>query len=233
MRIPGSLSGMAGRMTETPPELPTLDVGIHLLESAERPTGALQSLVLDHLLLEKGDAYWVDSNGYAQTTSLARLAPSRRILDRIAVARGFTAYQHFSLIEALETAVTEDTALVVLPGVDWFYRTDDFHGTEGAVMLEAAMQEVADLAKQVEVPFLISRETADAFASSVADIADHTIRYESTTFGPRFVGDDFETLVYPDGDYVQTTLTYWQRVLQARYEAMQHPPTEVSSVGAH
>ena len=36
--------------------------------------------------------------------------------------------------------------------------------------------------------------------------------------GPRFVGGDFETLVYPvaDGGYYQTTFAYWQQVLAAR-----------------
>jgi hypothetical protein len=36
--------------------------------------------------------------------------------------------------------------------------------------------------------------------------------------GPRFVGDDFETLVYPveGGTYYQTTFAYWQQLLAAR-----------------
>jgi hypothetical protein len=35
--------------------------------------------------------------------------------------------------------------------------------------------------------------------------------------GPRFEGDEFETLVYElDGDWVQTTIAFWQEVLQAR-----------------
>lgn len=224
---------MASRGPPTTPELPSLNAGVHLLEANERPTGALQSLVLDHLLLEDGTAYWVDSNGYAQTTSLARLAPSRRVLDRISVARGFTAYQHFSLVDRLADIVSADPSLIVLPAVDWFYRTEDFQGTEGAVMLEAAMAKIADIAGQVEAPILLSRSAADTFSRSVETIAERTIAYETTEFGPRFVGDEFETLVYPDGGHVQTTLTYWQRVLQTRHDAVAEGEMGVATVGSY
>ena len=74
--------------------LPSLDDGITLLDvEGSRGVPILQSLVLDHLLFHDGPAFWVDANGHA-TTTLAQIAPSRRLLDRIHVARGFTAYQH-------------------------------------------------------------------------------------------------------------------------------------------
>ncbi len=36
--------------------------------------------------------------------------------------------------------------------------------------------------------------------------------------GPRFVGNEFETLVYPvdDGAYYQTTFAYWRQLLATR-----------------
>jgi hypothetical protein len=70
--------------------LPQLDDGITLLDvEGSRVVPILQSLVLDHLLLHDGPAFWVDANGHATTTTLAQIAPSRRLLDRINVARGF------------------------------------------------------------------------------------------------------------------------------------------------
>ena len=63
-------------------ELPTLDGNIHLLEAERRTSGALQSLVLDHLLSQGTDATatWIDSRGNASTQPLAQLAPSPRLL---------------------------------------------------------------------------------------------------------------------------------------------------------
>ncbi len=55
--------------------LPQLDDGITLLDvEGGRGVPILQSLVLDHLLLHDGPAFWVDANGHA-TTTLAQIAP--------------------------------------------------------------------------------------------------------------------------------------------------------------
>jgi hypothetical protein len=70
--------------------LPSLDDSITLLD-VERGRGVpiLQSLVLDRLLLHDGPAFWVDANGHATTATLAQIAPSQRLLNRIHVARGY------------------------------------------------------------------------------------------------------------------------------------------------
>jgi len=62
--------------------LPQLDDGITLLDvEGGRGVPILQSLVLDHLLLHDGPAFWVDANGHATTTTL------RPDLPQPAVAR--------------------------------------------------------------------------------------------------------------------------------------------------
>ena len=49
--------------------------------------------------------------------------------------------------------------------------------------------------------------------------------------GPRFVGDEFETLVYPvdDGAYYQTAFAYWQQLLTARATQISLEPTSPST----
>jgi hypothetical protein len=143
--------------------LPQLDDGITLLDvEGGRGVPILQSLVLDHLLLHDGPAFWVDANGHA-TTTLAQIAPSQRLLNRIYVARGFTAYQHYGAVCDLPTAVNksiqmsttnagaagrgapsrdEDTsphtpALIVAPAVDAQYRADDTLSETHAKTLQA------------------------------------------------------------------------------------------------
>ena len=88
--------------------LPSLDDGITLLDiDGSRGVPILQSVVLDHLLMHDGPAFWVDANGHATTTTLAQIAPSQRLLDRIQVARGFTAYQHYGAVNGISTAVNQ------------------------------------------------------------------------------------------------------------------------------
>lgn len=210
------------------PELPTLDPGLTLLEIDDRSTGALHSLVLDHLLLEKGSAVWIDAHGHGTTQPLAQIAPSVRLLERIAVARGFTPWQHYSLL--CDLPLDDRTTLVVLPAIDYFYRSDDCSNREGKRMFTAVCTLVADLAATAEIPIVLTRTSADAFTAVLDDHVNGVIQCEFTSFGPRFAGDDFETLVYPleDGT-IQTTLAYWQRILTARQSALTATQPEVAT----
>ena len=239
--------------------LPSLEADVTLLDiDGGRGVPVLQSLVLDHLLMHDGPAFWVDANGYATTTGLARLTPSHRLLDRINVARGFTAYQHYGAVCALRTAVnqsiqqsTADTgtdgrqstgrdgnsspltpSLVVVPAIDAQYRTDDTLGQRQAKTLQArTLARLVTYADGYDVPVLVTRSTADAFTAPVETAADQQLACERTRMGPRFVGDEFETLVYPvdDGTQYQTTLAYWRQLLAARATRAGVEPTAPST----
>jgi hypothetical protein len=223
--------------------LPSLDAGITLLDvEGSRGVPILQSLVLDHLLLHDGPAFWVDANGHATTTTLAQIAPSQRLLDRIHVARGFTAYQHYGALCDLPAAVNQSIqrsvaerdarrgthrddgapytpSLVVAPAIDAQYRDDDTLGDVHAETLQArALARLATYADGYDIPVLVTRNERNEFTEPVATAADHHLECEQTRMGPRVVGDDFETTVYPveDGAYYQTTFTYWQELLATR-----------------
>ncbi len=234
--------------------LPSLDDGITLLDvESDRGVPILQSLVLDHLLLHDGPAFWVDANGHA-TTTLAQIAPSQRLLNRIHVARGFTAYQHYGALCDLPSAVnqsiqmsTADTgaagrrtpgrdedvsphtpALIVAPAVDAQYRADDALGGTHAKTLQArTLARLASYADGYDIPVLVTRAQRDDFTAPVATAADHHLECEQTRMGPRVVGEDFETLVYPvdDSAYYQTTFAYWRQVLAARATQVGVEPT--------
>jgi len=235
--------------------LPSLDDSITLLDiEGGRGVPILQSLVLDHLLLHDGPAFWVDANGHATTTTLAQIAPSQRLLNRIHVARGFTAYQHYGAVCDLPTAVNksiqmsttdagaagrrapgrdEDAsphtpALIIVPAVDAQYRADDTLGETHAKTLQArTLARLATYAEGYDIPVLVTRTQRDDFTAPVATVADHHLECEQTRMGPRVVGEDFETLVYPvdDGAYYQTTFAYWRQLLAARATQVGLEPT--------
>jgi len=235
--------------------LPSLGDGITLLDvDGSRGVPILQSLVLDHLLMHDGPAFWVDANGYATTTTLSRIAPSQRLLDRIHVARGFTAYQHYGAVCDLPDAVNhciqesttrdslqgrqstghdEDTSpytpsLIVAPAIDTQYRADDTLGEAHAETLQArALAKLATYAEGYDIPVLVTRSKCDEFTAPVATAADHRLECEQTRMGPKISGEDFETLVYPvdDGAYYQTTFAYWRQLLAARATQVGVEPT--------
>lgn len=221
------------------PELPELDSGIRLLEikGDDHTTGPLHSLVIDHLLMNDGTAAWVDAGGHAVTQSLARLAPSMRTLDRIQVARGFTAQQHYELVQQLSEQITNETSLIVCPEIDWLYRDTETYADEGEDLLLRAIATVAGLANRHDIPVLVTRSKSDPFSAPIEAAAKEILECERTKFGPRFVGDEFETFVYPMADgTVQTTLAFWKRVLTARasvHETTGTQTPEVSVRGAY
>lgn len=216
------------------PELPQLREGVQLLETDGRATGPLHALVLDHLLLQGGSAVWIDADGHGTSIHLAEIAPSERILDRIHVARGFTAPQHQALVRNATEALTEETSLVVVPAVDARYRDDDIRGAEPETLLLQTLSRLARYAREEGLPVLATRTAADAFGAPVERLATGVIEVEQTAFGPRFQGPNVETLVYAErGPTVQTTLAYWARVLGARrplheVQTAQQPTARVS-----
>lgn len=219
--------------TPSMPMLPSLDRGVSLLETGERATGALQSLVLDHLLVTGGLAYWIDGYGHAVTSTLARIAPSTRLLDRIQIARGFTPFQHHRLLEQLDTCTT-DPELVVLPAFESQYRGDDLARGDADRLLASAADQIRILTSQYEIPILLTRHQDGPLPERLKALVESRIHYETTRFGPRFVGEDFETLVYDVGEgLIQTTLTFWEQVLAARHETQEMATEEVLARGTN
>ena len=226
------------RRTEPTHELPTLDDRIHHLVVNKRPKEVLQSLVIDHLLGRgaSSKAIWIDSHGNGSTHPLAGIAPISRLLDRIEVARGFTAHQHYALLEELEAAVTANTELVVLPELDWFYRNDDLYDCEGERMFSAAVDLVQDLQHQTGIPVLVTARKRDRISDSLYTAVEERLLCQFTNQGPRFSGEGFETYTYPvENGLLQTTIAYWNQMLADTQQAVGEsgPTPEVSALGAY
>lgn len=219
------------------PELPGLTPGVQLVASEQRVGDPLRTLTLDHVLMEDGLAYWIDSHGHAVAQALAEVAPDPRVLDRIHVARGFTGYQHASLVETLGRTLAEEVSVIVLPAIDAMYREDDHTPAQAREFLLRTLARVARLAREYDIPILVSRERDDHLGELVANLADRRICYRETAFGPKFSGPDFETHVYPVGNgIVQTTFAFWQQVVAEReplHAASHSNREEVSIHGAH
>jgi len=235
--------------------LPRLGDGITLLDiEGGRGVPILQSLVLDHLLLHDGPAFWVDADGHATTTILAQIAPSQRMLNRIHVARGFTAYQHYSAVCDIPTVVNQaiqastakscptagrtadrdeeawshTPALIVAPAIDAQYCADDtLEETHAQTLHARTLARLVAYAEGYDIPVLVTRNERTDFTEPVTTVADHHLECEQTQMGPRLVGKDFETLVYPvgDGAYYQTTFAYWRQLLAARATQVGVEPT--------
>lgn len=215
--------------------LPSVEPGVTNLETEDSNRGPLQALVLEQLFGSRQRVCWVDSRGTGTTTSLDRLAPRRRLLDRIDIARGFTAYQHHRLVEAAcERVRGDEYGLLVLPAFDHLYRSDDLQESAARRLVASLTPRLAELTRETDTPILLTKCGSEGPAKPLERLVDRTLTCEQTRFGPRFVGDDHETLVYHDAGGFQTTLAYWARLLEHRFQASQVPTeTEVPADGAY
>lgn len=217
-------------MRDQVPELPTLS-GVTRLDATDGTRAAIHALVLDHVLRAGDRALWADANGHATTRPLASLAPHPRVLDRVRVARGFTPFQHHAIVRTLTECVDDETALLVAPAVDAPYRADETRRGEAERLLARTVATLAGATRRHDCSVLLTTTGADALAGIVERAVETTIECERTAMGPRFSGPDFETLVYPDGDGVQTTLSFWRRVLAAREPLYDAEPAAPATLG--
>jgi len=210
-----------------PVELPEPDVGLTLVDvDSDLGVTPVQSVLLDRLFAGDGDAYWVDAAGAARTTRLRELAPDERCLERVHVARGFTAYQQTALLDRLAGEHVATPSVVVATGLDRLYRAGDVPRNRAQELLVRSLAALARVGRVHDVPVVVTRSRADAFTQPLVNAAQTRLRCEDTRFGPRFTdaAGDVETLVYRLGDgWVQTTLAYWQEVLAHRARMHETP----------
>ena len=203
-------------------QLPELTPGITLVDvDADLGVAPVQALLLDHVLTRDGPAYWVDGANSANTTRLRELAPADRVLTRIDVARGFTAHQHTSLLDRLAGRLNTEVSpsLVVATGVDSTYRTSDITDDRAEQLFIRAIASIARIARVHDIPVIVTRCRDDEFSRPLRRAATTHLHCRVTPFGPSFKDrtGDTETLVYHTSDgWIQTTLAYWQDVLEHR-----------------
>jgi hypothetical protein len=203
-------------------DLPDLAPGVTLVDvDDDLGVTPVQALLLDRVLGAEGPAFWVDGANRANTTRLRELAPADRVLDRIEVARGFTAHQHTSLLDRLagRLAARESPSVVVATGLDGTYRAADVDGGLAEQLFVRAIASVARVARVHDVPVIATRCREDEFSRPLRRAATAHLRCRETAFGPRFedAAGDGETLVYHTEDgWMQTTLAYWREVLEHR-----------------
>jgi hypothetical protein len=183
--------------------LPALEPGVTLLRGGNR--NALAALVLAQMDRADGVARWVDARNHVSTHALTEGARRPRVLDRVLVARAFTAHQHHSLVRQLVADAARPTALVVAPVVDDLYTDDDLLAGEADRLREATLSTLRALAEACDVPVLVTASDPEC----VAEYADETVEVEETRFGPRFEGAGGETTAYWTRGGWQTTVPYW------------------------
>lgn len=198
-----------GNDTQFDPTIPAARPGLTALQCPHPRSGALHRVALQTIQDTDGPVYWVDARNTASTYALSQLAPAEHVLDDVQIARAFTAYQHFRLVERVINQVTPRAGCIVVPNLPALYRDDDVPGHEATDMLDAVLDGLTTLADTLETPVLVSTTGSDRLATKVRDRATREIECIETAFGYRFDGDDVDAHGYWQDGYWQTTIPYW------------------------
>ncbi len=189
--------------------LPSLDPGLTHLRSPHPRSTALHRLVVNELRDREGPVYWLDVRNVAATYPLYELAPHHSLLDGIQVARAFTAYQHHSLARQVVRTASPRTAMVVAPNVGSLYEDDDVPDYEQDDLYAATATVLGEVGKTHGFPVLVTTDASGAaLPPAVADAAS-VVECVQTRMGLRYAAEDFETTVYVEDGYWQTTIPYW------------------------
>jgi len=192
--------------------VPSLEPGVTVLDGGPE---AAHRIVASELADGRAEALWVDPGMAVSVHALYALAPSKRTLAGLRIARAFTAYQHHALVRELPRQASPRTELVVLPGVADLYRDEDVPGYERTELFESALAVCAGLADALDVPVLLADDGADELSALAADYADAEVAVERTDLGLAFRGAGFETLGYWARGHWQTTIPYWVELFGA------------------
>ncbi len=195
--------------------LPTLESGLTHLDAPGPRSTALHRLVVAELRERDGIVYWLDARNTAVAYTLYELAPHHRALDGIRVARAFTAYQHHTLATRLARAADGRTAMVVAPNLASLYEDDDVPDYEREDLYATTATLLAAVGTTYDVPVLVTTDATGAALPSAVAADATTLECERTGQGLRYTGAAFETHVYVEDGYWQTTIPYWVELFGA------------------
>ncbi len=184
---------------------PELEPGITRVAFADGPDG-LYRLVADALLTATGPAYWADAANEARTRRLYAASSDRLTLARLRVARAFTAYQHRTLVDRLESRGDDDAALVVCSSMPALYADDDLLAGDDRALFRASAKALLRLRRRFDVPILVTHRADAPFADLLDACADRTLHCERTRRGVQFEGDGTEAQPFEPAAGEQATL---------------------------
>lgn len=215
------------------PDIPSLESEVTVLRPDRGRSPAVYQIVVNELFDREGDVYWIDARNAASSYALFDIAPSRELVADINVARAFTAYQHHSIIQSLPELFDEETDLLIVPNIASLYRDSDVTHSEGLRLLKSAMAILTEIASVFDTAVLVSTLGDDSLLEHVVSTGDRVLESRQTEMGIVFEGDAFETQIYWQDGYWQTTIPYWAELLGTTESLHPHlatsPPVTVSS----
>jgi len=183
---------------------PRIEEGWNLVET---DTSLAFPALITKFVHQFDEILWIDSSNAANT----HYFESRpELLERISIARAFTALQHHQLCRNIG-----EYDLIVVPKIDRLYEESSLYRSEAVELFE-------DMLEALKGTVLYS--TSGELGNRARDLKDSTIEVESTDQGLKYSGSDSVTSEYYLKNCVQTTVESYKEVNREWEEPIR--PTE-------
>ena len=161
----------------------------------ETDTALAFPALIKHLAAEHEKILWIDSSNQANT----HYFESRpELLDKIYIARAFTALQHQQLCKKIG-----EYDVIVAPEIDRLYEKSSLYRDEALELFENMIEEL-----EGKIIYSVSGE----IGFRAQDKAHNSIKVEQTAQGLRFSQKNRQTQLYSDSTCVQTTVSFYEEV---------------------
>lgn len=164
-----------------------------------------------------GEAVWIDCLNEASTYSMSAIG-SPDLLERVKIGRAFTVFQHHTLIHRLEEFIEDDTEIIVLSNFDHLYLNGQVKDWEAKELFKESWTKIKELSERKGLKVLVSSSGKSELSQMIKYDSDNSIEVETTDRGLKYSSDDYEQMLYADGDSAQTTMSYWSRKTREKVE---------------
>jgi hypothetical protein len=113
------------------------------------------------------------------------------------------------MVSELEEFVDDSVELLVAPEISLLYEDGQLNEYEAEELFREMWGKLQEITEENDLKLLVSVE--GVFSYLVEGNADNTIKVDETSQGARYSSNRLETLVYHQGNYIQTTVPYWRR----------------------
>jgi len=151
---------------------------------------------------------WIDSSNQANTHSFES---KPRLLDKIHIARAFTALQHHQLCKN-----TGEYDLIIAPEIDKLYNESSLYKSESVELFENTLN-------TLDGKIICSIQSR--LGIKAEKMAENTIKIEKTSQGLKYSTKSSKTKMYHKNCFIQTTVPAYEVTKEQWEEPIKHTET--------
>ncbi len=165
-----------------------LENGVNLIVHKGDKDSVLHNITAQKTGKHGYKALWIDTENHGSSYQLAA-AGNQEVLDKVEIARAFTTYQHYTLVQRIDEYIKPDTELILLPSIDGLYETGQLNEDESRELLKQSLNHLNNLAenKNLEIAATLSKKGKGEYHGLVETKSVKKVEADSQMLGKDLV----------------------------------------------